>query len=314
MQLHLAPIRGITDFIFRTIFAGHFNGFDCALAPFISTVKGKTFKQSHVKDILPENNCLLPVVPQIIGNMPEDFVTLSGRLFDLGYLKVNWNLGCPFPQVTKKKRGAGLLPYPERIQSFLDYVLPKIPNKLSVKTRLGLISKDEIQELLPVFNDFPIAEMIIHPRTGRQMYTGEVDLDGFQQYAQASVHPVVYNGDIVNKESFFILQHRFPNIGRWMIGRGAIANPLLGESLRHEEPEASIRCIRIKRFHDDLLDAYRTVITNDGCVIDKMKSIWQYLANSFPNDKTFLQSVRRVNRMDCYRKLVEKMIDVATVR
>jgi tRNA-dihydrouridine synthase B len=310
LHLYLAPIRGITDCIFRTIFANHFHGFDAGLAPFISSVKGKTIKRSHIKDILPEHNRVLPIIPQIIGNNPDDFIALARSMFDLGYSKVNWNIGCPFPQVTKKKRGAGLLPHPEMIKSFLDQVVSKIPNSLSIKTRLGLISKDEMRELLTVFNQFQLAEIIMHPRTGYQLYTGEVDLEGFEQFERSSAHPVVYNGDIVDKESFCALQTRFPKMSQWMIGRGVIANPLLGEILRGETTNSAFIFPRIKSFHDDLLAAYAAIFDNSGNILDKMKGIWLYLSQSFPNGGIILRRVQKLKQLDQYKGLVEEIFIV----
>jgi tRNA-dihydrouridine synthase B len=114
LQLYLAPLRGFTDYIYRNAFDGHFDGFDGALAPFIPTVTTDRLKPSHFKDVLPENNLTMPIVPQIISNQPDDFINLAVRLHDLGYPSVNWNLGCPFPMVAKKQRGSGLLPYPEK--------------------------------------------------------------------------------------------------------------------------------------------------------------------------------------------------------
>jgi tRNA-dihydrouridine synthase B len=305
LRLHLAPIRGITDCIFRTKFAGHFHGFESAVSPFISTVKGKAIKPSHIKDVLPENNRTMPIVPQIIGNNPEDFVILAKTLFDLGYQEVNWNIGCPFPQVTKKKRGAGLLPHPEKIGSFLDHVLARMPNKLSVKTRLGLVSKDEMQGWLPVLNAFPISEIIMHPRTGKQLYKGEADLEGFEAFAQGSINPVVYNGDIVSKDSFAALRQRFPKINQWMIGRGAIANPLLAEILQGKAPDASAMYPRIKAFHDDLLEAYSAVYKDCGAKVDKMKGIWFYLSRSFTDSKVLLRRIQKTKRWEHYKALIE---------
>ena len=106
-----------------------------------------------------------------------DFINLAVRLFDLGYMSVNWNLGCPFPMVAKKKRGSGLLPYPENIDAFLEKTVSSIPNRLSIKTRLGRRHINEIFKLMPIFNQYPLEEIIIHPRTGKQMYDGKTDLD-----------------------------------------------------------------------------------------------------------------------------------------
>ncbi|MEX1327452.1 MAG: tRNA-dihydrouridine synthase family protein, partial [Desulfobacterales bacterium] len=226
-QLYLAPLRGFTDYIYRNTFTGHFDGFDGALAPFIPTVTADRFKPSHFKDILPENNPTLPIVPQIIGNQSADFINLAVRLFDLGYTSVNWNLGCPFPMVAKKHRGSGLLPYPERIDAFLEKTVSSIPNRLSIKTRLGRRTINDIFKLMPIFNRYPLKEIIIHPRTGIQMYVGKTDLDTFERCLAQSVHRIIYNGDITDLKTFQDVFGRFEDIDGWMIGRGAVTNPFL---------------------------------------------------------------------------------------
>ena len=141
----MAPIQGVTDFIYRNTFPEFFDGFDLAVAPFIATSAGNRAKKSRIRDILPALNTGLPVIPQILSKDPDDFIALARQLFDLGYEKVNWNLGCPFPMVTRKLRGSGLLPFPEKIDAFLEAILLEIPNKLSIKTRLGLEKTDEIE-------------------------------------------------------------------------------------------------------------------------------------------------------------------------
>ena len=118
IKLYFAPIRGFTNALYRNLYAEFFSGFDLAVAPFISTVQAKRINKSHIKDILPENNSGMPIIPQILSNDPDGFIKLAHVIFDLGYETVNWNLGCPFPIVAKKKRGSGMLPYTDEIKDF----------------------------------------------------------------------------------------------------------------------------------------------------------------------------------------------------
>jgi tRNA-dihydrouridine synthase len=307
LQLILAPLRGITDHVFRTVYATHFGGFDGALAPFVSSVKGAIVKKSHIKDILPENNRKLPVVPQIIGKNAEEFVSLASQLATMGYDTVNWNLGCPFPQVTRKKRGAGLLPFPELIEAFLDHVIPRIPNKVSIKMRLGLNDAPEILKVLPVLNKFPLAEIIIHPRIASQMYTGAVDLESFEWCLGASAHSVVYNGDINSIEYFKTLTQRFEKVTSWMIGRHAIVDPFFAEALRGSKGKDNALMERIRDFHDDLLETYEGAITNSGNVLDKMKGLWFYLAHSLTNGDKILKRIQKTKRLDHYLEFIKKV-------
>lgn len=307
MQLYLAPIRGITDWVFRTIYPLHFEGIDLAVAPFIATVQGNRFTTKLLKDLLPENNRGLRVVPQLLGKTAEDFIPMARALYDLGYAGVNWNLGCPAPMVARKGRGSGLLPYPEKIEAFLDKVIPAIPNRLSIKTRLGRENPEEIHALMAVFNRFPLSELILHPRTGSQMYTGATDLAIFAWCCEHCRHPLVFNGDIVDVRSFDHLHERFSGIHGWMIGRGVLANPFLPSEIKKQAPVGpSEKAAIIKRFHDDLFVHYSRLFSGPAHLADRMKAVWQYLHRSFEDGEKLLKQIRKSHHAATYQKTVEQ--------
>jgi len=287
--LYLAPLRGITDVTFRQVFARHFGGFDMAIAPFINPQRSPSNKQKLLADLLPEDNREFPVIPQLLNNRLDDFLHLAGRLEDLGYTRLNWNLGCPAPMVANKGRGSGLLPFPDEIIRLLDGILPRLNARLSIKMRLGFHDKSESLALLPRLEDFPLEEIIIHPRIGKQMYKGNTDLDGFAACLEHTSHTVVFNGDITSRESYEELAGRFPSVSRWMIGRGVLADPLLAEELKSADlTDAAERAGRIIAFHNDLMEMYRQRLSGPGHLLGKMKQLWLYLVFSFPGrDKAF---------------------------
>ena len=104
IQIILAPLQGFTDVTFRNVFSNHFHGVDEAVAPFISTMGQQRLKPSRLKDVLPEKNERLLVVPQILGNVADDFIFLANTLFKMGHKRISWNLGCPHSKIAKKKR------------------------------------------------------------------------------------------------------------------------------------------------------------------------------------------------------------------
>jgi tRNA-dihydrouridine synthase len=305
-QLYLAPLRGFTDYIYRNTFTRHFGGFDGALAPFIPTVTAEHFKPSHFKDILPENNPTIPIVPQIISNQSADFITLAERLFDLGYTSVNWNLGCPFPMVTKKNRGSGLLPYPERINGFLEKTVSSIPNRLSIKTRLGRWKITDIFELMPIFNRYPLEEIIIHPRSGIEMYHGKTHLDTFERCLAQSVHRVIYNGDITDLKTFQDVFVRFEDIDGWMIGRGAVTNPFLPAIIKAGRDDISHKVEKFKLFYDELFEQYRQIFCGPGHLLNRMKGFWTYFSKSFQNSRNIAKKIHRTQQIHHYIKIVDR--------
>jgi tRNA-dihydrouridine synthase len=305
-RLILAPLRGFTDAVFRTTYAEHFAGFDGAVAPFVAALPAGRLTEKHVRDLLPPRNGRMPVEPQILGNGADDFIFLARHLFDMGYPDVNWNLGCPFRPVTKKRRGSGLLPFPEQVDEFLGKVTPALPGGLSIKMRLGRTTADEIFRLLPVLNRYPLREITIHPRTARQMYTGQPDLATFKACLDHIRHPVTYNGDITDLAGFQELSARFPQIGCWMIGRGALSNPFLPAEIKGGAHGADGKGERFRAFYADLFGRYREILSGPGHLMGRMKGFWTYFAVNFRNGEMTGKQIHRAHQLSRYLDIVER--------
>ena len=305
--LYLAPIQGVTDALFRKVFHHHFGGFDVAIAPFINPQRHSAAKEKWLSDVLPENNPGLPIIPQLLNTDVEDFIALALRLQDLGYTHINWNLGCPVPMVAKKERGSGLLPYPEKIVTLLEKIMPRLKIELSIKTRLGYYQTQEILTLLPLLDAFPLKEIVIHARLGKQLYRGGVDLDGFALCREHSRHTLVYNGDITNVATFTMLTGRFPWVNRWMIGRGVVADPFLALSLRGKASSTQDRLKKLKEFHTDLYHGYSRRLSGPGHLLGRMKQLWIYLIASFPDKQKILKKIKRATKEQHYLQAIAEL-------
>ncbi|MGD9018152.1 MAG: tRNA-dihydrouridine synthase family protein [Desulfobacterales bacterium] len=310
--LYLAPMRGFTDHVYRQVHGAHFGTIDMAVAPFLSSVAGK-IKSAHIQGLSPRNNTTMPVIPQILGNSPEDFITMAEVLFDLGYRCINWNLGCPFPQVAKKFKGSGLLPHPDRVDAFLERVHSASSVRVSIKTRLGRFRFDEIYRMIRVFNRYPLDEIIVHPRTGIQMYEGEPDLDSLETLLDMTRHRVVYNGDILSPRGLRRLRDRFPSIRRWMIGRGVLANPFLPGQLKCPDVAPPNPVAEFKAFHDDLFHAYRDVLSGPAHLLDRMKGFWKYFHIPFVDGRHVRKKIHRARSVDAYLSAVNRYFESEAV-
>jgi len=305
-ELILAPLKGYTDEVFRNVFARHFDGFDGAMAPFIPTVKDARIRPALLRGVTPDRNQRLPIVPQVMSNSPDDFIRMACALTDLDHGEINWNLGCPFPMVAKKSKGSGLLPQPERIDRFLDEVVPRLPCRLSVKLRLGRKQPDEIFRVIDTLNDYPLSEIIIHPRTGIQMYAGRPDLDRFERCLMVSRHPVTYNGDINCLGDFTYLSERFKGVGRWMIGRGALINPYLPGTIKGIDIAEQDKVLRFRAFYDDLYRGYQKRLSGPGHLINRMKGFWTYFALTFEGGHRTAKKIHRSKRIGRYEEIVSE--------
>ncbi|WP_240910130.1 tRNA-dihydrouridine synthase family protein [Desulfopila sp. IMCC35008] len=294
--------------LFRTVFSNHFGGFDSAIAPFINPQQSPSKKTHMLADVQPRVNTHLAITPQLLNNNATEFLELAKRLEDLGYTQLNWNLGCPSPMVANKKRGSGLLPYPDTIIKILDTVLPKMNATLSIKMRLGFREKQEGFTLLPLLNEYPLDEIIMHPRLGKQMYKGKTDPDGFAECQTLTHHRLVYNGDITTIDTFSELAARFPAVSRWMIGRGVLQNPFLAEEIKGiDEKNPTKRKKKIREFHDELCEGYRQRLSGPGHLLGKMKQLWLYLYLAFPGKEKVLKNIKKAKTEQQFLDAAEEM-------
>ena len=281
-MLILAPMQGLTELMFRKVYHRCFPGaLDYAISPFLSLTHGNlTEAWEKIDDVLPEpNRDSIPVIPQILGKEPVEFIDLANRLFDIGYTEINWNIGCPMRRVTAKHRGSGILPYPDEVDRILGQVIPHLKPRLSVKMRLGLKSPDEIFNLIPILNDYPLLNITIHPRTGKQQYSGQVDLDTFEQTLPLLKHQVIYNGDLCTVADFRRLRQRFPKIQHYMIGRGILYDPLLPLKIKNNHP-ADLKATLL--FVTALSDAINQLPIREESRMRKTKEYWCLVRRSLP--------------------------------
>ncbi len=304
---YLAPIRGITDALFRRVYHAHFPYFNAAIAPFLNPQRFATFNDRLFADILPENNPTLPITPQLLYNRAEDFINIGKHLQHLGYSHINWNLGCPAPMVANKQRGSGLLPHSEKIIELLDKVHEQLVAQISVKMRLGFKDPAEIETVLPLLQRFPLKEIIIHPRIGKQLYRGKADAEGFAKCLPLTDHQLVYNGDICTKDDFDILRRRFPQIKRWMIGRGALADPFLPADIQKITVAPQQRKEKLISFHHALYDELRVRLDGPGHLLNRMKQIWTYLIGSFPEKQHLLKKIRKASNEERYQTVIAEL-------
>ena len=300
----LAPMQGLTEVLFRRVYEECFPGaIPLAISPFISLTHNLHFStdNAQIRDVLPENNCgSIPVMPQLLGKEPEEFVFISNYLYDLGYPEVNWNIGCPMRKVTGKHRGCGILPYPDEVRALLDAVIPRLKGRLSVKTRIGLKDKEEIFHIIPVLNDYPLASVTVHPRLGRQQYTGVPDLKTFGEVVPLLKAPVIYNGDICTTTDACHILERFPQVTDLMVGRGILYNPCL--------PLGTNDISKIKHFICRLKEEIRATLPTEESIMRKTKEYWSLLWKSLPISEMEARKVLRAQELTVVDNLIKEFI------
>ncbi|MBP5573177.1 MAG: tRNA-dihydrouridine synthase family protein [Bacteroidales bacterium] len=324
--LSLGPFQGITDAPFRNVFKKHFGGIDKYYTPFFTGIQKDHAKNLQVEEIDPTCNDVETLTPQLLSTDGEEILRFAAQCKELGYKEINLNMGCPFPRVANKKRGSGLLPYPEKIDAMLNTVFDRIDLKFSIKCRLGYFSPDEIVPVIEVFNRYPLSELIIHPRIGKQLYKGEADVQRFAELIPTIQAPLVYNGDIVSVESFERISKAVKPVSEFMLGRGILANPFLAEEIRAGlgcHPHASIATSaaplssaprhdvpddKATRLHAYVVDLYEDRLRHAGGspkVLGRMKELWSYLMHAFDEPQDIWRKIKKINALKEYEDAVE---------
>lgn len=297
MKYYLAPMEGLTTYTFRTVWNTYYGGMDKYFTPFISN---RRMNSRERNDILPEHNEGMHTVPQILTNRADEFLALAGQLADYGYTCVNLNLGCPSGTVVSRNRGAGFLSVPRELDRFLAEIFSKCPIRISVKTRIGMEAPEEWRLLLAIYENYPMEELIIHPRLQQEGYTGTPHTEAFAEAASRLTCPLCYNGDITSPASLTRLRERFPNPETVMLGRGILQNPALLSQIKCPTScDAELSTLRA--FHDTLLSRYREIMSGDTNTLYKMKDLWTFLGRSFSDADRHLKKIKKADSISDYK-------------
>lgn len=319
MNYYYAPMEGITGYVFRRVHHDTFPGIAKYYTPFVVAGYTHHFKNREMADVDPANNAGVPTVPQVLANRAEDFLWAAEYLQGLGYQEVNLNLGCPVGTVSAKRKGSGFLQVPDELDRFLDAVFAKAAVPISIKTRIGYDSPEEAARLMEIYNQYPIHELTVHPRTRQEFYNGMPHLEVMDQIMAVAQVPVIYNGNICTVSDGALVTNRYPGIAGIMIGRGMLADPALVRRLQGG-PAASKA--ELKAYHQALLEAHEAVYENyspkrkggevigapaELALINRMKEIWFYLSQSYKDSDRYLKMIRKARTLVEYRAAVRML-------
>lgn len=302
MKFYFAPLEGITGYIYRNAYHEFFDcGIDKYFTPFIGVSQNGLSKSRELEDISPEHNKGMKVIPQLLGGKGVEVNEYLHRLKEMGYTEVNLNIGCPYQTVVAKKKGAGLLEDTTYLQKFLEEVFTNAPVDVSVKTRIGMEHAWEFEEILDIYNQYPILELIVHPRVREDFYRDHPDLDAFAYALKKCKAPICYNGDIFTLQDYQIFTERFPEVSRVMLGRGLLTNPgllseiIMGKAMTKNE---------LKAFHDRVYEDYMQIMSGDKNTLFKMKELWNYMQFMFADCEKYIKKIRKAQRAADYESVV----------
>ncbi len=299
MAYYFAPMEGVTDAIYRRLHHRCFPGLDRYYMPFLSPTVHRNLTNREERELPMAEAEAFTAIPQILTKVPEDFLWAAQVMGDRGYKQVNLNLGCPSGTVTAKGKGSGMLRELQTLESFLDAVFAASPLPISVKTRLGYDSPEEFPRLLELYNQYPIAELTVHPRVRAQFYSGQVDMEAFRYAAANSTNPLCYNGDIASEADAAHIRQEFPGLTAIMVGRGLIADPgmLTGGTDREV----------LQQFCEALLESYLVAFGGSRNAMFRLKENWSFLITRFEGAEKLWKRLRKTTDLEEYRSITAEI-------
>ena len=306
LRIDLAPMEGVTDCLYRQAQNRFFGGVDRYYTPFLSPGQGGVFNKKELAQIAPEQNQGIDLVPQLLTRRAEDFIGAARRLEQMGYRRVNLNLGCPSGTVTAKGKGAGFLAVPHELDRFLEQIFSALTMEISVKTRLGMKDPAEFPPLLEIFQRYPIAELIVHPRVRQDFYKEPARREIFLQIAPQCALPLCYNGDLTSPEQCRRMAEQAPGLRALMIGRGLIADPSLGRRLKGG-PAASAQ--ELRQFYGYLYENYSYAFQSPQNALRRMKELWRCLLPALGCDEKTAKRLRKAVQPAEYLALAQQIFD-----
>ena len=275
-DIFFAPLQGYTDDVYRRVHYKLIGGVKNYYTPFVRVEVGAV-RSKDQRDIAPENNSGVPVVPQIIFNNRKEFEYLTDRVKSLGYKEIDLNMGCPFPLQARHGRGCGILAHPDIVSDIIEGIKEHNDTIFSVKMRLGRDNSSECDKIIELLNNVQLKHITLHPRTGIQQYKGTVDYDAFERIYTQSRNPIIYNGDIVTLEDIKRIENKYPQIKGIMLGRALLGAPSLAvEYANDKQWSNSERIALMLKMHNALMSEYSKILKGDTQMLNKMRTFWEY--------------------------------------
>lgn len=303
--LMLAPMQGLTNRAMRALFIDWVRP-DVVFTEFmrVSNVSRKRLGRNDLTEAASTTGDV-PLVVQLVGNQPDALVAAARHAETAGARHINLNMGCPYGRMTTGATGGAMLRHPELLAEIIPGLRQAISGTFSIKLRAGYDDPEQIFSLLPLFEENQLDFLVLHPRTVVQKYAGNADHSITQRVVNATTIPVIANGDIRTAKQG---QQILANSGAkgLMLGRGAIADPLLFMRLRkltEQDPSTAEKAAMIKSYLTELLPRYQELFCGERQVLDKVKNVLAFMEQ--PEFKKQISKMMRAKSIAALTTMIE---------
>jgi tRNA-dihydrouridine synthase len=303
----LAPMQGLTNRAMRAVFIDWVHP-DVVFTEFMR-VSNVSRKRLVRNDLIEAGSAAggVPLVAQLVGNEARALVAAARNAEAAGARHINLNMGCPYGRMTTGATGGAMLQHPDRLLAIIPALRQAISGSFSIKIRAGYSDPEQIFSLIPLFEDNLVDFLVLHPRTVLQRYAGSADHSITARLVSQTSIPVIANGDICSAQRGLDVLETTGASGL-MLGRGAIADPLLFSRIRNRslsEPTPADTAVMIRRYMRDVLAGYRELFCGEKQVLDKAKNVLAFLDQ--PEFARQIGKLKRANSLQAFTDLVAKI-------
>lgn len=301
----LAPMQGLTNRALRSYFIEQVKP-DVVFTEFMRVNAAAAVKRLSKADLreIAATEDGVPLVVQLVGHGAEALVSAALTAQTAGAVHINLNMGCPYGRMTSGLTGGGMLKRPEDISAVIKPLRDAVEGSFSVKIRAGYDDPELIFSLLPLFESAGVDFLVLHPRTVVQEYSGTADHNITARVVQATKLPVIANGDIRSSADGERLLKATGAAGL-MLGRGAIADPLLFERLRGRANSVASQEEQLRElgfYLREMTVRYSELFCGDMQVLGKLKAIVSQMNAQGPG-KT-IKDLKKAKTLQSFKALL----------
>jgi nifR3 family TIM-barrel protein len=237
-RLVLAPMAGVSVQAFRR--QGRRFGAGLVCSEMVSCA-GIEHRNERTLGYLRVGSDEHPLAIQIFGSDPPVMAEAARMVAAAGADIVDINFGCPVRKVTKTGAGATLLDDLDRAWRIVSAVAGAVDIPVSVKMRRGLENGSRrCLEVGPRLVEAGAQTLTLHPRSARQMYTGEADHSLTAELVDLVTVPVIASGDVTSRARGQAVLAT-TGAAAVMVGRAAQGNPWVLREMLGEDGEEPTR-------------------------------------------------------------------------
>ena len=241
-RLILAPMEGLADDVLRAVLTSA-GGYDWCVTEFVR-VTTTVLPHSCFTRLSPELKSGsrtaggTPVRIQLLGSDPAMLAANARHLALLNPAGIDLNFGCPTPLVNRNRGGAALLDEPELLWRIAGAVRAAVPAAIPVtaKMRLGIENTDRALDCALALEAGGMQELVVHARTKADGYRPQVRWEWIARIREAVKLPIIANGEVWNVADYRNICTA-TGCADVMLGRGAVADPLLARRIRSGDAE-----------------------------------------------------------------------------